>query len=327
MEIKMEIGIAVLLGFLLDLLLGDPHWLPHPVRFIGWMIAKGETILRKRLPRHERIAGAVLAIFVTGISFALPLGILMLAGRVHVGLRIGIETIFCYQILATKCLKVESMRVYKYLKKGDIPNSRKYLSWIVGRDTENLNEEQISKAVVETIAENTSDGVIAPMLFLIIGGAPLGFFYKAVNTLDSMIGYKNDRYLYFGRFAAKLDDVMNFIPAIVSAWLMILASFLLRLDAKNAIAIYRRDRHNHASPNSAKTESVAAGALNLQLAGDAYYFGKLVVKPTIGDANRTITIEDIPLMNRLMYMTAVLSLLIMSAARWGILFGLGIGPF
>lgn len=311
----MEIIIAVAIGFVLDLIFGDPQWLPHPIRLIGFLITKGEKILRQILPKKEFLAGVLLTIFVTALSFLLPFGILYFVGKWNIYLKIGIEALFCYQILATKCLKVESMRVYRYLIQGDMENSRKYLSWIVGRDTDNLDEQQISKAAVETIAENTSDGVIAPMIFLLLGGAPLGFFYKAVNTLDSMIGYKNDKYLYFGRFAAKLDDLLNFIPAILSAWLMIAASFLLRLDVKNAVKIYRRDRHNHSSPNSAKTEAVAAGALNLQLAGDAYYFGKLVKKQTIGDNNRTITPQDIPLMNRLMYGTAIFSILLFCGAR------------
>lgn len=314
----MEILIALLIGFILDLIFGDPQWLPHPIRFIGFLISKGEKILRKILPKKEFLAGIILTLFVTGVSFIIPFYILFFVGKLgklNVYVKIAVEAIFCYQILATKCLKVESMRVYKYLVKGDIKNSRKYVSWIVGRDTKNLDEKQISKAVVETIAENTSDGVIAPMIFLMLGGAPLGFFYKAVNTLDSMIGYKNDKYMYFGRFAAKLDDVLNFIPAILSGILMIASSFILRLDYKNAVKIYKRDRHNHSSPNSAKTEAVAAGALNLQLAGDAYYFGKLVKKKTIGDDNRTITPEDIPLMNKLMYATAIFSLIVFSAIR------------
>lgn len=315
MVIDMEILIAIIIGFILDLIFGDPQWLPHPIRAIGLMISKGEKLLRNILPKYPFAAGMILTILVVGMSFVVPFWILFFAAKLNVYLRIGIEAIFCYQILATKCLKVESMRVYKYLVKGDMANSRKYLSWIVGRDTDKLNEQQISKAVVETIAENTSDGVIAPMIFLAIGGAPLGFLYKAVNTLDSMIGYKNEKYMYFGRFAAKLDDVMNFIPAIISAWFMIAASFIIGLDAKNAVKIYKRDRHNHSSPNSAKTEAVAAGALNVQLAGDAYYFGKLVKKQTIGDNNRKVTPEDIRMMNRLMYSTAFISVVLLYNLR------------
>lgn len=225
----METLLALLLGWVADLIFGDPHWLWHPVQGIGLMISQGEKILRRLLPKKEFAAGLVLTVLVVGISFGVPFGLLWLAGLVSPWLRFALEAFFCYQILATKSLRVESMRVYQYLAPGDLDNARKYLSWIVGRDTQNLNEQQIAKAAVETVAENTSDGVVAPMIFLAIGGAPLGFLYKAVNTLDSMIGYKNERYLYFGRFAARLDDVVNFIPAILSAFLMIAASFLMGL--------------------------------------------------------------------------------------------------
>ena len=306
----MEVLIPVLIGFILDLIFGDPQWMPHPIRLIGNAISKGELIIRKIIKAKDLLGGAILAICITSISFIIPFLILFYAGKFNIYLKIAIESIFIYQIMATKSLKTESMRVYNYLRVGDILNSRKYLSWIVGRDTENLNEKQITKATVETIAENTSDGVIAPLFYIIIGGAPLGFFYKAVNTLDSMIGYKNDKYLYFGRFAARLDDVLNFIPAILASYIMIIGSFLLGLDYKNAFKIYKRDRFNSSSPNSAKTETVAAGALNIELLGDAYYFGKLVKKKTIGDNNRQIEIADIKVMNRLMYMTAILALIV-----------------
>lgn len=237
------------------------------------------------------------------------------AGLIHPALRFGLEVLFCYQIPATKSLRMESMRVYEPLKNADLPLARHYLSWIVGRDTQNLDEEHVAKAAVETVAENTSDGIVAPLFYLVIGGAPLGFLYKAINTMDSMIGYKNDRYLYFGRAAAKLDDAVNFIPAILSAWLMIAASHLLGLDGKNACRIYQRDHKNHSSPNSARTESVCAGALGVQLAGDAFYFGRLVHKPTIGDPGRPVTAQDIPLARRLMTMTSVLSLCLFLAVR------------
>lgn len=311
----MDILAAILIGFILDLIFGDPHWLPHPVRLIGFLILKGEKLLRRLMPKSEFAGGVLLTIFVTGISFAVPLLILYVAGIWSIYAKIAIEAIFCYQILATKSLKTESMRVYKYLIKGDMANSRKYLSWIVGRDTDQLDESQIAKAAVETVAENTSDGVIAPMIFMILGGAPLGFFYKAVNTLDSMIGYKNEKYLYFGRFAAKLDDVLNFIPAIFSAYMMIFSSFIVGLNFKNAMKIYRRDKHNHSSPNSAKTEAVAAGALDLQLAGDAYYFGKLVKKQTIGDNNKEVRPQAIKIANRLMYATAITSMALLGGLR------------
>ncbi len=314
----MEILIAVFIGFILDLIFGDPLWLPHPIRLIGLLISKGELLIRKIFhgtQRRELLGGLILAIAIIIIACVVPLGILFIAGKINIYLKIAIHAIFCYQILATKSLKTESMRVYYQLKKNDITNARKFLSWIVGRDTEDLTEEGITKATVETIAENTSDGVIAPLIFITVGGAPFGFFYKAVNTLDSMIGYKNDKYLFLGRFAAKLDDVVNFIPAIVSAYIMIAASFITGLDYKNAYRIYKRDKRNHSSPNSAKTESVCAGALNIQLAGDAYYFGKLVKKKTIGDGNRPVQVDDILITNKLMYTTAVIAVAVMCGIR------------
>ncbi len=312
----MELLIALAAGFVLDLMIGDPQKLPHPVRLIGKLISSGEKAMRRLLPNRLFLGGTLLTIFVAAVSFLVPFAILWLLSLWNIYVKIAVETIFCYQIFATKSLKTESMRVFSALAQGDLLDARKYLSWIVGRDTQNLNEQQITKAAVETVAENTSDGVIAPMLFMVIGGAPLGFLYKAVNTLDSMIGYKNETYLQFGKFAARADDVVNWIPAVLSAWLMIAASFFTGLDVKNAIKIYRRDKHNHASPNSAKTEAVAAGALNIQLAGDAYYFGRLVKKKTIGDSNRTIEINDIRQVNRLMYATAILSILLFASVRF-----------
>lgn len=313
----MEILCAVAIGFALDLIIGDPKPLPHPVRLIGFFISTGEKWLRKlcKTQRAELFGGVVLTLCVVSLSTALPLAVLWAASLVNAYVETGIHAIFCWQIMATKSLKVESMLVHERLAANDIEGARKYLSWIVGRDTERLTESQIAKATVETVAENASDGVVAPLLFMAVGGAPLGFLYKAVNTLDSMIGYKNDKYLYFGRFAAKLDDVVNFIPAIISAWFMIAASFVLRLDVKNAIRIFRRDRYNHASPNSAKTESVCAGALGVRLGGDSTYFGKVVHKATIGDDGRPIAAADIPLACRLMTATAVLAALVFLLIR------------
>ena len=234
-------------------------------------------------------------------------------------LGLAIESFMCYQILATKGLKTESMKVYKKLAEEDLEGARYAVSMIVGRDTKALDEAGVAKAAVETVAENTSDGIIAPMIFMAIGGAPLGFFYKAINTLDSMIGYKNDKYLNFGRFAAKLDDIANYIPARISAYLMIFASFILGFNYKGAFNIYSRDKYNHASPNSAHTESVCAGALNIQLAGNAYYFGKLYEKPTIGDDLRPINYDDIKKANKLLYATAFICLAAVEIIKWAII--------
>lgn len=315
--------LALVIGFALDLIFGDPHWMPHPVCLIGNMISKGESVIRRVLPKTpkgELAGGILLTIFIILISTALPFAILWAAGQIHIVLRIIMEAFMCYQILSVKSLKTESMKVYEELVREDLAGARTMVSMIVGRDVQNLNMEQVTKAAVETVAENTSDGTVAPLLFMALGGAPLGFFYKAVNTMDSMIGYKNDRYLYFGRFAAKLDDIVNYIPARLSAFLMIFSAFLMKLDYRNAWRIFKRDRYNHASPNSAQTESVCAGALGIQLAGDAYYFGKRYEKKTIGDAIRPVVYEDIPSANRLLYGTAYLTFTLciigMGVAEW-----------
>ena len=307
------------IGFLLDILFGDPYWLYHPVRGIGWMISGMEKVLfhcfriypeREKEQKKKQVAGFFLVVFILLFSVGLPFLILKAAGRYCPGLAFGLECFWCYQLLAMKSLKKESMKVYAALVEGDIKAAREAVSMIVGRDTANLTEEGITKAAIETVAENTSDGVIAPMLFILFFGVLGGFFYKAANTMDSMVGYKNDKYYDFGKCAAKLDDILNFIPARVSAACMAAASFFCRLDWKNVVRIFKRDRYCHASPNSGQTEAVCAGALNIQLAGDAYYFGKLCHKPVIGDNKRKPEAEDIRLANRLLYGTAILA--------WGI---------
>ena len=297
-------------GLLLDLLFGDPVWLYHPVRLIGNWISWAERQLRKVCGSHLMAAGGVLWVMTALMAFLIPFALLALAGWLHPALRFLLETFWCFQILAAKCLASESRKVYDRLKARDLPGARKAVSMIVGRDTEKLTEEGVTKAAVETVAENTSDGVTAPLIYLLIGGAPLGFLYKAVNTMDSMLGYKNDRYLYFGRIPAKMDDVFNYIPARVTALLMTISAFLTGLDGKNAWKIYRRDRKKHASPNAAQTESVCAGALGVRLAGDAVYFGKLYKKEFIGDALRSIEPEDIIRTGRLMYAAELLTLIL-----------------
>ena len=305
--------ISLAAGFVADLIFGDPRWLYHPVCLIGKLIAVLEKGIRKLFPKTEKgeLAGGVLEVLLVCIfSFGVPAVILYLLYQYVPAAGVILESFWCYQLLATRSLKDESMKVYDRLKNGTIEEARYAVSMIVGRDTKELTEEGVTKAAVETVAENSSDGVIAPMIYMAIGGAPLMFLYKGINTMDSMLGYKNDRYLYFGRCSAKLDDVANFIPARISGWLMALAAFTCGLDGKNAIRIYRRDRRNHASPNSAQTEAAMAGALDVQLAGNAYYFGKLYEKPTIGDPIRAVEIEDISRANRLLYGTAVLGMII-----------------
>ncbi len=314
-----EILLALILGYVLDLLIGDPHWMYHPIRLVGNLISFLEKTLRCVFPKTERAeltAGMFLVIFTTGITAAAAAGILYLGSLIHPAVKFVLEVIMCYQLLATKSLKDESMKVYQRLREEDLEGSRRAVSMIVGRDTQNLDETGVIKAAVETVAENTSDGILAPMLFLMIGGPILGFFYKSVNTMDSMVGYKNDRYLCFGRAAAKFDDVLNYIPARVSAWMMIIAAFVAGFDAKEAYRIYKRDRRNHASPNSAHTEAVMAGALHIQLAGDAWYFGKLHKKKTIGDPDRLVEKEDIRRANRLLYVTSFLTLLVFGVIRF-----------
>lgn len=308
---------AFIAGFVLDLLIGDPHFIPHPVRLIGSLISfcdkrlncdAGYNISEKKLYLIKYKRGMLLAFTVIFATFAISVIIIVAAYSINLYAGVIAEAVMTWQILATKCLRVESMRVYDALRTDGVDAGRRSVSMIVGRDTSVLDAAGVTRAAVETIAENTSDGVIAPMLYTAIGGPVLGFVYKAVNTMDSMLGYKNDKYMYFGRFAARLDDVVNFIPARISAYLMIAAAFIggRHFDGKNAYRIFKRDRFNHASPNSAQTESVCAGALRVQLAGDAVYFGKLVKKKYIGDGLREIEYEDIKRANRLMYITAFL---------------------
>lgn len=309
---------ALIIGFGIDLVVGDPHGFPHPVILIGKLIGALERGLRKMLPKTasgEKVAGALLWIFVVVASSLLPALLLWFCHSISPWLRLGAESIMCWQILATKSLRDESMKVYHALESGDIMKSRYAVSMIVGRDTAELDDAGVTRAAVETVAENTSDGIVAPLIFLAIGGAPLGFFYKAVNTMDSMLGYVEPPYKNIGLVPAKMDDIVNFIPARISALLMLMAGGLLRLNVKNGWKIFCRDRFNHASPNSAQTESVCAGLLGLRLAGDAWYHGVLHKKKYIGDALREIEHEDIPRAGRLLYVTALLALLLSSMIK------------
>ena len=304
---------AVLGGFVLDALFGDPAWLPHPVVYMGKAISKLEKFLRPRLPKTpqgELLGGAI-------VAFCLPVGTFLLTGlvcwgaaRLHPLLGLAVQMFWCGQALAARGLVQESTNVYKELKKPDLPGARKAVSRIVGRDTAELTAEGVTKAAVETVAENASDGVIAPLLYMLIGGAPLALTYKAINTMDSMLGYKNEKYLYFGRVPAKLDDVANYIPSRLAGLLWVAAAAFTHNDAKGAWKIWRRDRRRHASPNSAQTESACAGALGVQLAGPAYYFGQYYPKLTIGDALRPIEPEDILRANRMMVAESILALAI-----------------
>ena len=306
-------GLAVLGGFVLDAVFGDPAWLPHPVVLMGKCISKLEKTLRARFPKTQQgelLAGAVLAFCLPVGTFLLTSAVCLLAAKISPWLGLAVQMFWCGQALAAKGLVQESRNVYNELVKPDLPAARKAVSRIVGRDTENLTAEGVTKAAVETVAENASDGVIAPLLYMLLGGAPLALTYKAVNTMDSMVGYKNETYLYFGRAAAKLDDVANYIPSRLAALLWAAAAALTGNDAKGAWRIWRRDRRNHASPNSAQTESACAGALGVQLAGPAYYFGEYYPKPTIGDALRPIEPQDILRADRMMYAASILALVL-----------------
>ena len=310
--------IALLIGFVADLFLGDPRSIPHPVILIGKLISFLDKNLRRIFPKSilgENLAGLVLWIIVCAVSFGIPWGILKLAGLISPWLRLILESVMCWRILAAKSLKTESMKVYDALKSGGVEEGRKAVSMIVGRDTESLDETGVIKATVETIAENSSDGVVAPMFFAVIGGAPLGMLYKAVNTMDSMLGYVEMPYKNIGLVPAKMDDVFNFIPARLSAFFMLGAGWLMRLDVRNGWQIFRRDRYKHASPNSAQTESCCAGLLQVRLAGDARYHGVLHKKEYIGDDLRPVVLDDIPLTCDLMYYMSVLALVAMGLIK------------
>jgi adenosylcobinamide-phosphate synthase len=308
--------IALTAGFLLDLLLGDPKGWWHPVISIGALITRTEKMMRRLLaqsPAGEFIGGSCLAVFVSLLSFFVPFQILRGAYRIHPGVGILLEAIACYYILATKSLKTESMHVAAALKQQGLAAGRQAVARIVGRDTKALSEAGIVCATIETIAENTSDGVIAPLFYLAIGGPAFGFFYKAVNTMDSMIGYRNKKYLNFGRTAARLDDLLNFLPARITAWLMIACAKLVGLSTSGAYRIYQRDHSKHDSPNSAHPEAAMAGALGIQLAGPACYFGQQKEKPFIGDREREVEIADISRANKLLYVTAIMGLILFLA--------------
>ena len=314
----MWIVLVCIIGFLTDCIFGDPLWIPHPVRLIGWWISTFEKLMRRVLPKTpagERIAGTVMAflvLLITGIVSAF-----VLWGFTKINYRLGfiVACIISWQVVAAKCLKTEAMKVQRLLEKNNLEAARRQVSMLVGRDTENLDSAQIVKAAIETVAENTSDGVVAPLFWLMVCGPVGGLLYKAVNTMDSMVGYKNERYRYFGSFSAKLDDLVNYIPARLTALFMIAAAFILKLDGKSAWIIWKRDRRKHSSPNSAQTEAVCAGALNVQLAGNASYFGEIYEKPYIGDPIRTVEAQDIRKSCNLMYCTSFFAVAVFTFIR------------
>ena len=307
-----EIVYILIVGFVLDILFGDPDFILHPVVIIGRLISFLEKSIRGFLPgtkTWERVGGFILTILVVGISTIVPFLAITIIGKLSHILRLILELFWCWQLLAMRSLKKEALWVYDKVQDGDLVGARKQVGRIVGRDTSNLSMKEIIKACIETVAESTSDGVIAPLFFMVIGGVPLGFFYKATNTLDSMVGYRSDRYRYFGTASARLDDVLNFIPARLTALFMIIASKLLGLDSGNAIKIWRRDAGKHLSPNSGNPESACAGALDIELGGDAYYFGKRYEKATLGNPIREPEAEDILNAIKLMELSSIISLI------------------
>ena len=304
--------ISILIGAGLDCLIGDPQWMPHPVRLMGALISALDKLWNRKedSPLVLRIKGFVLAVFVVSAALRITWGLLRVLYGWRLAAGVAAESILCCYALAARNLRDSSMEVYKALTEngGDLLKARRAVSMIVGRDTENLDQKGVIRAAVETVAENTADGVIAPLFFLALGGAVGGMAYKAINTMDSMLGYKNERYQYFGTAAARLDDAAGFIPARLSGLLLVAAAGLTGMDAANAWQIFCRDRYAHKSPNSAQSESAVAGALGVQLAGDAVYGGQVVHKPFIGDPLREIEAEDIRRANKLMYAASGLGL-------------------
>lgn len=312
---------SILFGFVLDLLLGDPPWMPHPVVAMGKGISMMEAWLRKWFPKTEkgeRAAGLVMAICLPLFVLILSAEFLWLCYLVTPWLYMVMQALLCWQCLAMKDLASESTKVRDALEAGDLAKARKQVARIVGRDTENLSPAGVARAAVETVAENFSDGVIAPLLCMLVGGAPLALTYKAVNTMDSMVGYKNERYKDFGRAPAKQDDVWNFLPSRIAAFLWMAAAGLTGNSAKGAFRIWKRDRKKHASPNAAQTESACAGSLGIRLGGPLSYFGETIDKAWLGDDDRPIRNTDIQKTNKMMFVGSALCLLIGLIIRWAL---------
>ncbi len=313
--------LALPIGFILDLILGDPRNLPHPVIWIGKLIDFANRFFRGIFPKTvagERLAGFCIWIKVVAVTAFVSATLIILSYKTNLILGIAVESLMCWQIMATKSLRSESMKVYEVLEHGSLEEARYQVSMIVGRDTQSLDDRDITKATVETVAENTSDGVIAPMIYMALGGAVAGFIYKAVNTMDSMLGYVEEPYKNVGFLPAKMDDFFNYIPARMAAFIMLFAGVFLRMDVRNGYRIFKRDRYNHASPNSAQTESVCAGLLGVELAGDAWYHGVLHRKKFIGEPLRPIEHEDIKRACSLMYAAAGISLVLCNLIHCGI---------
>ncbi len=311
---------SIYTGYILDLIIGDPYSFPHPVRFIGKLISFVEKQIRKvaKTKKALKISGFLLWFIVVVVTISVTTLIIKLF-EFNKTIQFIVSSILIYTTLATKCLKDESVKIYKVLKTGDIEKSRLQLSYIVGRDTSNLSEKEIVRATVETVAENTVDGIIAPLFYAFIGGAPLAMAYKAINTLDSTVGYKNDKYYDLGYASAKIDDIANYIPARLGVILLSIGSLVVGFDFKNALIIGIRDRKNHKSPNCAFSEGAVSGALGVQLGGTNVYFGQEVYKPTIGDKKREIETQDILRTNKIMYSSSIVALFIFTIVYYFII--------
>ena len=314
------ITLVMVIAYLLDLVIGDPYSFPHPVRFIGNLIrfTEGKIRIIFKSKKQLKIGGFLLWTITVGFT-ALVTNLILNLLCINNIFYVIIASIILYTTLSTKCLADEAKKIYEVLKTGDIEKSRKQLSYIVGRDTTSLNENEIIRATVETVAENTVDGIISPMMYGFIGGPVLAMAYKAINTLDSMVGYKNEKYGDIGFASAKIDDIANFIPARITPFFMMIASFILGFNSKKSIKIAMRDRKNHKSPNCAYAEGAVAGALEVQLGGTNMYFGEKVYKPTIGDKDRELEAEDILRTNKIMYLTSFIALVIFSIITYIVL--------
>ncbi|MEA4825598.1 MAG: adenosylcobinamide-phosphate synthase CbiB [Clostridium sp.] len=308
---------SIYMALIIDLILGDPHWFPHPVRLIGKYIGILEGLVKKLSLNSKllKLSGIILTVSTVILTYSICLYLLKWAKFINIYFYYLLNVIILWTCIAPKCLKVEAMKIYDLLNKGEVIKARKQLSYIVGRDTKDLDESEIVRAVVETVSENTSDGVIAPLFYMFIGGAPLALTYKAINTLDSMVGYKKDFYYNFGWASARLDDIVNLVPARLTACFMVAASFVLGLDYKNCIKIIKRDRRNHKSPNSAYPEAATAGALGVQLGGSNSYFGEIVYKPTIGDSLKELSKDDIVKSIELMYLCTYVAVMVFSMIK------------
>ena len=316
--------IHILIAYILDIIVGDPYWLPHPVRFIGWLTKQTENVLRRGVEAAikgmgvkryiaERVAGAVLMLFVVSTTFLVVLVILIYAKRISPVLYHIANIYFIYSAFATRCLGDEAMKVYKPLSRNDLKGVRERVGMLVGRETHTLDESGVTRAVVETTAENTVDGVMSPIIYAVLGAffglaAPVVYAFKAASTLDSMVGYMNEKYMYLGTVSARFDDILNYIPARLSGLIIPMAAVLCGKDYKESLRIMLRDRRNHKSPNCAYPEAAVAGALGIQLGGPNIYFGRVVEKPVIGDAAKAIEINHIPATVRIMYVSSLITL-------------------